>query len=199
MTLIKKSASLIKNCRHTTTAPLALLAGCHHAMTAPLAGCVLAIDPGYDRCGVAIVAREHGKDLLLYSACIMTDKKQSFEKRISHVGKAVERLIATYKPSSLSIERLYFNTNQKTAMRVAEVRGALIYIAAVRGIVIAEYTPPQVKVAIAGWGRADKKQMIHIIPKLIHIKKSIMHDDEYDAIALGITHLASAKTALHNI
>lgn len=154
---------------------------------------VIAIDPGYDRCGVAILERVAGKDVLFYSACIMTDKKQPFAQRLAVVGIEIARLISKHKPRALSMEHLYFTNNQKTAMHVAEVRGALIYIAATAGLPVFEYTPPQVKVAVTGSGRADKRQMMSIIPRLIKIEKTIQHDDEYDAIALGITHLATHR------
>lgn len=154
---------------------------------------VLAIDPGYDRCGVAIVEYSNKKSILLYSNCITTPRAPSFPERLCIIGKETSRLIKKYLPDACALERLYFNTNQKTAMHVAEVRGMLMYIFATSRLPVFEYTPPQIKVAVAGWGRADKKQMIHILPRLIHIEKTIEHDDEYDAIALGITCLASKQ------
>ena len=154
---------------------------------------VLAIDPGYDRCGIAILERQKAGGILLHSDCITTSASSPFPERLGVVGAGIEALIKKFKPSSLAIENLYFNTNQKTAMHVAEVRGAIIYIAASAKIPVYEYTPPQVKAAVAGWGRADKKQMMAILPKLIHINKKIQYDDEYDAIALGITNLASVR------
>lgn len=161
--------------------------------------CVLAIDPGYDRCGVAIIERSNKKDVLLYSNCIMTPRTSSFPERLYIIGKETSRLIKKYHPHACALERLYFNTNQKTVMHVAEVRGMLMYIFAINRLPVFEYTPPQVKVAVAGWGRADKKQLIRILPRLINIEKTIKHDDEYDAIALGITCLASQHEALRTI
>lgn len=153
---------------------------------------VLAIDPGYDRCGVAVVERARG-DSLLYSDCITTKATMPFIERLAVVGKEIERLIEMYSANELAIENLYFQNNQKTAMRVAEVRGALMYIAAAAGLSVHEYTPPQVKTAVAGWGRADKKQLMSIVPKLLKIEKKIVSDDEFDAIALAITHLAHSR------
>ena len=166
-----------------------------HIQTRPsLTGiCVLAIDPGYDRCGVALLKRTEGKDTLLYSTCVTTDKKLPFPERLVCVGGEVLRLVSEYEPDALAIENLYFTNNQKTAMRVAEVRGMIIYIAASHMVPVFEYTPAQVKVAVSGSGRADKKQLMLIIPKLIKIKKAIHSDDEYDAIALGITHLSTHR------
>ena len=154
---------------------------------------VIAIDPGYDRCGVAILEWGTGKNVLVYSSCITTDAKTSFTERLRDVGKKIKALIRKYKPSVCAIENLYFNTNQKTAMRVAEVRGMIMYIASDAEIPVHEYTPPQVKLAVTGWGKSDKKQMVRMIPMIVGIEKKIAFDDEYDAIALGITHLNSKR------
>jgi len=96
------------------------------------------------------------------------------------------------KPDSFALEKLYFSTNQKTAMQVAEVRGALISLATLQGVPVAEYTPMQVKSAL-GYGKADKKQVAKMLHMLVKIDKKITHDDEYDAIALGVTHLAHIR------
>ena len=90
----------------------------------------------------------------------------------------------------MAIEKLYFATNQKTAMQVAEVRGALIALATQHHLPVFEYTPMQVKSASAGWGRADKVAVARMLHALLKIEKEIRHDDEYDAIAIGVTHLA---------
>src|SRR3990167_10475961 len=109
---------------------------------------VLAIDPGYGRCGVAVVEKNNGgKEVLLYSACIETSTKTEFPDRLAAVANECVRLIRQYKPDCLAMEKLYFQTNQKTAMRVAEVRGALIGAASNAGIEVFEYTPGEVKAA----------------------------------------------------
>ena len=158
---------------------------------------VLAIDPGYGRCGVAVVERNGGgKEALLYSACIETSAKAGFAERLAQVANECGRLIAAYSPDCLAIEKLYFQTNQKTAMRVAEVRGALINTAQNAGIEVFEYTPGEVKSAATGDGNADKKAVARMLHALMKIEKEIAHDDEYDAIAIGITHLARSRAAL---
>ena len=192
--LWKFQKTMLRNWTHYSKRLIIMMMSKKPTTTPPSAGRVIAIDPGYDRCGVAIIERTGGKDTLLYSECITTDKKQLFPERLATVGSEIVRLIARHQPTALSIEHLYFTNNQKTAMHVAEVRGALIFIAASLKIPVYEYTPSQVKVAVAGSGRADKKQMMLIIPKLIRVTKTIKHDDEYDAIALGITHLATHRT-----
>jgi crossover junction endodeoxyribonuclease RuvC len=153
---------------------------------------VLAIDPGFGRCGVAVVEKTKGREVLLYSHCIETSAKTSFPERLSAVVAHCAHILKTHEPDVLAIEKLYFATNQKTAMQVAEVRGALIGMAGSLGLPIAEYTPMQVKSAL-GYGKADKRQVAKILHMLIDIRKQISHDDEYDAIAIGVTHLAHAR------
>lgn len=154
---------------------------------------VLAIDPGYGRCGVAIVEKFNGKEILVYSACIETPAGREFSERLAAVADECARLLERYEPDALALERLYITKNQKTAMHVAEVRGALIAVAARAGVPVFEYTPSEVKAAAAGSGRADKKAIIKMLHALVKIRKEIKHDDEYDAIAIGVTHLARAR------
>lgn len=154
---------------------------------------VIAIDPGYDRCGVAIIERQKNREHVVFSTCIETNKKDVFEKRLLEVGLRIEKIIEEHKPQHMALESLYFTNNQKTAMHVAEVRGAIQYIAGLHNLPIHEYTPNQVKLAVTGSGRADKKQMISMINRLVIVKKNIAHDDEYDAIGVGITCLAHLR------
>lgn len=151
---------------------------------------VLAIDPGYGRCGVAVVEKNSGGETLLYSACIETDAADDFSARLLQIITECKRLMAAHVPDAVAIEKLYFTSNQKTAMRVAEVRGALIEAATEHGLSVFEYGPGQVKNATTGSGRADKQQIVKMLHTLLKIEKKIQHDDEYDAIAVGITHLA---------
>ena len=151
---------------------------------------ILAIDPGYGRCGVAIVERNGYKERVIHSDCIETSSKDDFSDRLSAVIDHIDRLISAHSPTQLAIEKLFFSNNQKTAMRVSEVRGAIIGLAGLRDIPVFEYTPAQIKNAAAGWGGADKKQVIKMIHALVVIDKKIQYDDEYDAIAVGITHFA---------
>lgn len=151
---------------------------------------VISIDPGYGRCGVAILDKHNGKETYIYSDCIETTAKMPFDQRLTAVASECERLIQKHKPDALAMERLFFTSNQKTAMHVAEVRGAILHIAASAGVPTFEYTPGQIKSATTGSGRADKKQITAMIHLLLKIDKPIALDDEYDAIAVGITHLA---------
>ncbi|MAF59695.1 MAG: crossover junction endodeoxyribonuclease RuvC [Candidatus Pacebacteria bacterium] len=156
---------------------------------------VLAIDPGYDRLGIAILDKdEKGLETLLFSACVTTDSKSEFPDRLNKVVLETKKAMEEFSPDALSIEKLYITKNQKTAMRVAEVRGAIIQSARENGLEVFEYTPLQIKIAVGGHGKSDKKQIISMVPRLIDLKeKKIKYDDEYDAIAIGLTCLAIEK------
>ena len=155
---------------------------------------VLAIDPGYGRCGVAVVEKNGGKEILVYSDCIETSAKMDFPARLAVITDACAHLMKKHSPDCVALEKLYITKNQKTAMHVAEVRGALISLASRAGLRVFEYTPGEVKSAAAGFGGADKKAVATMLRVLIKIEKEITHDDEYDAIAIAVTHLARART-----
>lgn len=154
---------------------------------------VLAIDPGYGRCGIAVLGYENGKEILLFSDCVETSSQDEFAERLAAVTEAAARAIGEYGPDALALEKLFFQKNQKTAMRVAEVRGALIETATRMDIPVYEYAPGQVKSAVTGSGNADKKAVAMMVRALVRITKNIKHDDEYDAIAIGVTHLAHTR------
>ena len=155
---------------------------------------IFAIDPGYDRCGVAILQKGTGqKHTVIYSGCITTKKSDPFEERLQNVYTFCIGLIQKYSPQSVALERLYFTNNQRTAMRVAEVRGMLIQLATGNQIPVYEYTPSQIKAAVAGNGRASKADIQKMLPLLVSLSSTPHYDDEFDAIAIGLTHLASLR------
>lgn len=155
---------------------------------------VLAIDPGFERVGIAIIEKSFlNKDVLLYSTCFKTSAKIPFPERLKNIGLKIEEIIKKYKPGCLSIEKLYFTTNQKTVMGVSEARGVMIYTAAKNNLSIYEYTPPQIKVAVTGYGKASKEMIMSMVPKLIEVPDGVTSDDELDAIAIGLTCLACEK------
>ncbi|HYF10400.1 MAG TPA: crossover junction endodeoxyribonuclease RuvC [Candidatus Paceibacterota bacterium] len=155
---------------------------------------ILGIDPGYDRCGFALLEKDaRGKESLLFSECFLTKKSLPFSERLRLVGERFESLIREHAPHMAAMEKLYFENNQKSAMAVSEVRGALLYIAAGHSLPFYEYTPLQVKAAVTGYGRSDKKQVAGMVGKLLRLSSSPRLDDEYDAIALALTASASVK------
>ncbi len=151
---------------------------------------VLALDPGYDRLGVAVIERGETKETLLYSACIETNKKTDLTDRLLVVGTAVAKLIDEYSPDAVAIETLFFNKNIKTAIGVAQARGIIIFLAKKAGCSVYEFGPQEIKVAVTGYGKSDKSAVIDMVKRLIHNAPEKAHDDEYDAIAVGITALA---------
>lgn len=155
---------------------------------------VLGVDPGYERLGVAVVEKNiSGKEILVYSDCIRTDKKLSHPERLAVISRTLNEIIKEYKPGILATETLFFENNQRTAMHVAEARGVILAAGSTQNLIVCEYSPLQIKVSATGHGRADKKQMIRMIPLLIKISKVKMLDDEYDAIAIALTCLASYR------
>jgi len=154
---------------------------------------ILAADPGYERLGVAVIEKEDGKEVLVYSDCIQTDPKETFPNRLLKVGEQFEEIIKKYKPDSFATETLYFNVNQKTAMFVAATRGVLMFMARKHNLPVFEYSPQQIKVAVTGYGNSTKKQVAKMVEKLISVDKKIEYDDEYDAIGIGITYLSSER------
>lgn len=151
---------------------------------------VISVDPGYDRIGVAILEYVAGKEKLIYSNCIQTDKSQTLLDRLYDMGQQFSSLLQTYKPDTLGIETLFFNTNQKTAIGVAQARGIIIYLAQEAGCQVFEFGPQEIKVAVTGYGKSDKQAVIDMVLRLIPHAPQKALDDEYDAIAVGITCLA---------
>lgn len=156
---------------------------------------IISLDPGFDRVGVAILEQNNGSaPTLVFSACITTNAKDSFVSRIFLVCQRVREIIAEFNPTFFIIENLFFATNKKTAMRVSEARGALLYVAQLCNLEIYEYTPIEIKVAITGYGKATKDDILFMTKKLIPLLDSKKYgDDEIDAIAVGLTFFARYK------
>jgi len=152
---------------------------------------ILGIDPGYERVGFAILAKESRTEKLLFSECFKTPKELDINDRILLISQELQKLTQEYPVEILAIENLFFQNNQKTAMRVAEARGAIITTAKQLGLAVYEYTPLQIKQAITGYGKADKSQVHMMVKKLIALPKKNYIDDEIDAIAITLTHSAS--------
>lgn len=158
---------------------------------------ILGVDPGFERLGIAILEKNtsekkyfnktQNKEKILFSECFKTSVKLDFPERLLLIGKEIRNVIKKFKPDILAVETLFINTNQKTAMRVAEARGVLIYEASQKGLEILEISPLQIKMAITGYGRADKNQIIKMVRMLSDVKKDKESDDELDAIAIALT------------
>ena len=160
---------------------------------------IISIDPGYERLGIAVLEKTaRQKEVLLFSECFKTSAKLPHNERLGLIGNRIKEVIKKYKPETLATEKLFFSGNQKTAMLVAEARGVILYTGSSAGLKVFEYTPNEVKIAITGYGRSEKRQIIDMVRKLIDINPPSLKlrrgkansDDEFDAIAIGLTHFA---------
>ncbi len=150
---------------------------------------ILAIDPGYERLGIAVIDKEkHENEVLVFSECFKTKPIDTHTARLYQIRAHIENIIKKYKPQTLATETLYFSTNKKTALLVAEARGVILSTGTACGLDIFEYTPNTIKLTITGYGNADKKSIMNMVPRLISGTEKIKIDDEFDAIAIGITH-----------
>lgn len=156
---------------------------------------ILGIDPGFERLGIAVLEKENGKkrEEVLFSECFKTSASLDFSERICLIGEEIKNVIKKYKPEILAIETLFFTSNQKTVMHVAEVRGVVIYECKSHKMKVFEASPPQIKMATTGYGKATKEQIIKMVKILVDIDKTKKSDDELDAIAIAITAFAHLK------
>lgn len=151
---------------------------------------VLGIDPGYDRLGVALIEKQNNQETVLFSTCIETDADTELAERLVTLGGELETILTTYQPELVGVETLFFNKNIKTALGVAHARGVILFLVKRAGIPILELSPQQIKVAVTGYGNSDKTAVTMMIKQLAANVPQHAHDDEYDAIAAGITALA---------
>jgi len=160
---------------------------------------IFSVDPGYDRLGVAIIEIRDKKETLLFSDCITTDKKLPHHRRLLLIGEAIKEIIDIWEPDEFAIETLFFKENRKSALLVAEAFGVVVYEVAQKNIPVFLYSPMEVKIAVTSYGRSDKNHVKSMVERLVKIEKvtrSNILDDEYDAIAIGLTHNASRKNRL---
>jgi len=150
---------------------------------------ILAIDPGYDRLGIAVLEGNASRPHLLMSDCIEPPRGPQ-EERLAHIISAIAQVAREHTPQAVAVETLFFSVNKKTALGVAEARGAVLSFAGGAGLPVIECSPQQVKIAVTGYGASDKRAVALMIPRLVALTKKKRLDDELDAIAVGITALA---------
>jgi len=153
---------------------------------------ILGVDPGFERLGLAVIEKNNGKEILLYSECFKTSPRLEFPARLGLVSVKIREIISKFKPKTLAVENLFLGVNHKTAMRVAEARGVILSEAERSGLRVLEASPSQIKSAVCGDGRADKKQIQKMVRLLLRNLEEKSSDDELDAVAIALT--ASALT-----
>ena len=160
---------------------------------------VLGIDPGYAIVGYGVVEYNNNHFKVLDYGAITTEAHTPFNERIERIYDCACALVARYNPESMAIEKLFFNTNQKTAIDVAQARGALVLAAQKAGLGIFEYTPLQVKQSVVGYGRAEKKQVQEMTRFMLNLEKIPKPDDAADALAMAICHCHSAGSLIRQL
>jgi crossover junction endodeoxyribonuclease RuvC len=153
---------------------------------------IIGIDPGYAILGYGVVDSAPNKYSLVECGVLTTDKDAPMPERLKRIYSMLMDVIAEFGPDTAAVEELYFNSNAKTAIRVGEARGAAILACANSGLPVYEYTPLQIKQALAGYGRADKRQMQEIVRRVCGLKDIPRPDDAADAVAAAICHGNSA-------
>lgn len=163
-------------------------------------GCVtlriLGIDPGYAIVGYGIVDTAASRFSVVDYGVVTTPARIPIEDRLMMIYNQLSELVKKYKPEAMAIEELFFNSNHTTAIPVAEARGVILLVAKQHGLEVFEYTPLQVKQAVVGYGRAEKKQVIMMTTTLLGLKAPPKPDDAADALAIAICHGNTGASAL---
>ncbi len=157
---------------------------------------ILGIDPGYAIVGYGAVEYKNNHFTVLGYGAVTTAAGLPFNKRLEFIYDGVTEIIDQFKPVSMSIEKLFFNSNAKTVIDVSQARGVLILAAQKQGLSICEYTPLQVKQSVVGYGRAEKKQVQEMTRILLNLEKIPRPDDAADALALAICHAHSSGSLM---
>ena len=157
---------------------------------------ILGIDPGYAIVGWGVVDYEKNHFTPVDYGAVLTAAKTPFEQRLECIYDDVTAIIDRYRPQALSIEKLFFNTNAKTAIDVSQARGVILLAAVKAEVPVFEYTPLQVKQSVVGYGRAEKQQVQEMTRILLNLQKVPKPDDTADSLALAICHAHSGTSAL---
>ncbi|MBE7056504.1 MAG: crossover junction endodeoxyribonuclease RuvC [Ruminococcaceae bacterium] len=156
---------------------------------------ILGIDPGFAITGYGVIKYEKNKLQLLEYGVVSTKKEMPFTQRLMAIDEKIRELCDIYKPDCCAIEELFFNNNAKTAIAAAQGRGIAVGAVASLKIPVYEYTPLQVKQAVVGYGRAEKKQIQQMVKMILHMEDIPRPDDAADAIAIAICHSQWLLTA----
>jgi len=157
---------------------------------------ILGIDPGYAIVGFGVLETQRGTNILHRCGVITTLAGLPMPKRLLQIGEDLEVLIHQFQPDELAVEELFFNTNVTTAIGVSQARGVILYTAEKLGVPVYEYTPLQVKQAVAGYGRAEKRQVMEMTKRLLRLSEVPKPDDAADAVAIALCHARSATSKL---
>ncbi len=157
---------------------------------------ILGIDPGLAIVGWGVIEYQNARFRTIAYGSVKTPTGIPTEERLRDIFDGLNQLIEKYRPDAIAVEELFFDKNITTGIRVAEARGVILLAAVRHGVEIFEYTPPQVKQAVAGYGKADKKQVITMVTMLLSLPAPPKPDDTADALAIAICHAHSGASRL---
>ncbi len=153
----------------------------------------LGIDPGLASCGIGVVEERDRRFRAVHWECLRTKPGVALPDRLAQLHRAVKALFRKHAPDTVAMERLFFSNNAKTAMDVGKAQGAILLAFAGTDLAVTEYTPVQVKQAVTGDGRADKRAVGEMVKRLLAMDVVPTPDDAADALAIAYTHLASTR------
>ena len=154
---------------------------------------ILAIDPGYDRIGFAVLAGTRSNPTLITMGCLTTNRADTHSERLNNIAIAIKKLISVHHPTIAAVEQLFFSRNVKTALKVAEARGVIMNTFTNSKLPIQEFSPQAVKIAATGHGAADKKQVLKMLKLIFKSNLTSEQDDAADALALALCALTQTK------
>ncbi len=154
---------------------------------------IIGIDPGIAITGYGLIEENGGDYYYIASGCVRTPKEWDSALRLKEIHDFIYDLVAEYSPQALAVEKLFFSKNVRTAFQVGEARGVIILAAARCNLDLFEYTPLQVKQAVAGYGKAEKMQVQKMVQMLLKLNTLPRLDDEADALAVALCHLQNRR------
>lgn len=157
---------------------------------------IMGIDPGYAIVGYGVIEAQAGQFRPLEHGAITTPAGEEFSRRLEIIYEDVVSVLQKWKPQAISLEKLFFQSNKTTAIGVAEARGVILLAARQNKVTVYEYTPLQVKQAVTGYGQAEKRQIMEMTRKLLHLREIPKPDDTADALAMAICHGQAAGSFL---
>lgn len=157
---------------------------------------ILGIDPGYAIVGYGVLEYEKNRFYPLEYGAVTTEAHTDFQQRLKEVFVSVDEIIKRTNPQALAIEKLFFTTNQKTVIQVAQARGVILLAASLNNIPVYEYTPLQIKQSVTGYGKALKPQVQDMTKRILRLEKVPKPDDTADALAVAICHGYSFRSKL---
>ena len=159
---------------------------------------ILGIDPGFAIVGFGAVEAGAGRQRLLRCGAITTPAGVPLPARLLQISEDMDQLLEQFRPDAMAIEELFFNNNITTGIGVAQARGVLLLAAERHGVPIYEYSPSQVKQAVAGYGKAEKRQVMDMTKRLLALKAVPKPDDAADAVAIALCHARSCTSRLRS-